>query len=240
MRRSSAEGVRVGHRGAGFAARLTAAQTETVIGILEPLSTPARIARLKQVLAARIEAVTLVLDSPHDPHNAAAVLRSCDAFGVTELHVVERHEPFVASSAVAKGTERWVDTIAHATAASAISAARAGGRRLIATHPAGELAPEELGRIPRLALVLGNEHGGIEPDLMDACEGRVRVPMRGFVESLNLSVSAGILLCFATAGRAGDLSPAELRRLYARGLCLSVQRASDILQARGIELEPRG
>jgi tRNA (guanosine-2'-O-)-methyltransferase len=240
MRRASDDCVRLGRRRPRVAARIAPDQVEAVIRVLEPLSTPTRIARLQQVLAARIDAVTVVLDSPHDPHNAAAVVRSCDAMGVGQLHVVARPEPFLASNAVAKGTERWVDTVVHVTAASAIEATRARGYRLVATHPAGELSPEQLRDIPRLGLVLGNEHGGIAADLMTACQGRVRVPMRGFVESLNLSVTAGILLCFATAGRAGDLSPAELRRLYARGLCVSVPRAHDILQASGVELDTMG
>jgi tRNA (guanosine-2'-O-)-methyltransferase len=83
--------------------------------------------------------------------------------------------------------------------------------------------------MPRLGLVLGNEREGIHEDLAAACSARVRVPMRGFVESLNVSVTAAILLHAATRGRQGDLDPGTLMRLYARGLYLSVPRASDIL-----------
>jgi len=228
MRRASPECLRPVRAAAGVA------DSEIIIRILEPLATPERRQRIQQVLAARLEAVTLILDSPHDPHNAAAVLRSCDAFGVSRVHVVERHEAFLASHAVAKGSERWVETVVHPNAASALAATRASGHRLIATHPTGELEPSELASVPRLALVIGNEHGGIEPDLSAACHSRVRVPMRGFVESLNLSVSAAILLCFATAGRPGDLPVAEQRKLYARGLVQSVPRAEDILRASGV------
>jgi tRNA (guanosine-2'-O-)-methyltransferase len=78
---------------------------------------------------------------------------------------------------------------------------------------------------------LGNEHDGISGELASACTRHVRVPMRGFVESLNVSVSAAILLASATAGRAGDLPEADQRRLYARGLYLSVGRADDVLAA---------
>jgi tRNA (guanosine-2'-O-)-methyltransferase len=237
MKRSSPECVRLGRPPTRRAELLARVDPETVIRVLEPFVTPARSERIQQVMAARIAAVTLVLDSPHDPHNAAAVLRSCDAFGVSRVHVVERHEPFVASNAVAKGTERWVEAITHCAASSAIAALHAGGHRLIGTHPAGELAPGDLAHVPRLALVLGNEHGGIAPDLAAACDGSVRVPMRGFVESLNLSVTAAILLCFATAGRTGDLPLSERRRWYAHGLFHSVPRARDILQASGVGLD---
>ena len=236
MKRSSPECVRLGRPPTRLGELFARVDAEAVIRVLEPFVTAARSERIQQVMAARIEAVTLVLDSPHDPHNAAAVLRSCDAFGVSRVHVVERNEPFVASNAVAKGTERWVEAITHSVASGAITALRAGGYRLVGTHPAGELSPADLARVPRLALVLGNEHGGIAPDLGAACEGSVRVPMRGFVESLNLSVTAAILLCFATAGRPGDLPLTERRRWYAHGLFHSVPRARDILQASGVAL----
>ena len=96
------------------------ADPEPIIALLEEMVSPARRARLWEVMSARLDAVTLVMDAPHDPHNGAAVLRSCDAFGVQRVHVVERHHPFGVSSAVAKGTERWVDVIAHARAADVI------------------------------------------------------------------------------------------------------------------------
>ena len=91
----------------------------------------------------------------------------------------------------------------------------------------------------RLAVVMGNEHDGICEELLSACDGRVRVPMRGFVESLNVSVTAAILLAYATGGRAGDVPARQLRQMYARGLLLSVPRALDILAAMQIEVDVR-
>ncbi|MEZ4442023.1 MAG: RNA methyltransferase [Polyangiaceae bacterium] len=209
---------------------------EPVIAALEDLATPARCERLRHVFDQRIESVTVVMDAPHDPHNGAAVLRSCDAFGVYRIHVVERSEPFCASGAVAKGTERWVDAVSHPTAADAIARLRHEGYRLVGTHPEGELTPQALRNVERLALVMGNEHDGICEELNAACEARVRVPMRGFVESLNVSVTAAILLSQAAGDRPGDLPPERRRQLYARGLLMSVPRALDVLEARGIHL----
>jgi tRNA (guanosine-2'-O-)-methyltransferase len=85
--------------------------------------------------------------------------------------------------------------------------------------------------MPRVALVLGNEREGVREEVSRACTGRVRVPMRGFVESLNVSVTAAILLQGATHGRPGDLDEPARRRLYARGLYLSVPHAEDVLGA---------
>lgn len=203
---------------------------ERVIALLEPWVTEERRARMLEVLARRVASVAVVLDRPYDPHNGAAVLRSCEAFGVQCLHVVERRgTPFAVARSVARGAEKWMDVVCHAGPASVCSWARASGASLVATHPEGGLEPDDLASIPRLALVLGNEREGIDPELSAACTERVRVPMRGFVESLNVSVSAAILLCAATRGRPGDLPADTRRRLYARGLYLSVQHADTIL-----------
>jgi tRNA (guanosine-2'-O-)-methyltransferase len=204
-----------------------------VIGALEPLVVDARRARLRAVIDARLACVTVLMDSPHDPHNAGAVLRSCDAFGVQELHVVPREEAFAISTTVTRGSEKWVDLVQHSSPDAAVAGLVGRGFELVSTHPAGTLVPEDLAHIPKLALVLGNEHDGIREDLERAATRSVRVPMRGFVESLNLSVSAAILLRAATQGRSGDLAPEDRERLYARGLYRSVVRAHRVLAALG-------
>ncbi|HVU04136.1 MAG TPA: RNA methyltransferase [Polyangiaceae bacterium] len=202
-----------------------------VTAALEPLVAPARRERIRSVLADRLVAVTVVMDAPHDPHNGGAVLRSCDAFGVQELHVVPREEPFAISTTVTRGSEKWVDLVKHPSVPEAVETLRNRGYELVATHPRGSLVPEDLAKIPKLALVLGNEHDGIREELERAASRTVRVPMRGFVESLNLSVSAALLLRAATAGRPGDLPEPDRERLYARGLYKSVPRADRVLAA---------
>jgi tRNA (guanosine-2'-O-)-methyltransferase len=203
-----------------------------VIEVLEPLVLERRRDRIWSVVTQRLESVTVLMDAPHDPHNGAAVMRSCDAFGVREMHVVIRGEPFLASRHVAQGTERWIDVVVHDSAESATAELRRRGYQLVATHPRGELVPDDLGELARVALVLGNERDGIRDSLEQAATHSVRIPMRGFVESLNVSVSAAILLHAATRNRAGDLPVSEQRLLYAKGLLGSVPRAHDVLSAR--------
>ena len=182
-----------------------------VIRILEPFVTDARRARLREVIGRRLASVAVVLDRPYDPHNGAAVLRSCEAFAVQRLHVVERKgTPLAIAHSVARGAEKWVDVTCHASAVSAVDWARAESLPLVATHPE-------------------DEREGIQDELSAACAARVRVPMRGFVESLNVSVSAAILLYSATRGRSGDLDEPARLRLYARGLYLSVAHAEEII-----------
>jgi tRNA (guanosine-2'-O-)-methyltransferase len=204
---------------------------EGVIRTLEPMVSDERKARLSRVVEARVGSVTVVLDSPRDPHNGAAVLRTCDALGIQRLYVVPGEDGFVAASNVTTGAERWVDTIRLSTPAHAVQELKRLGFTLLATHPRGELVPSDLASFSRLALVMGNEHQGIRAELADASEARVRVPMNGFVESLNLSVCAAILLVAATRGRAGDLDAGERKRLYARWLFQSVARAGEVLSA---------
>ncbi len=201
-----------------------------VIRLLEPLVTDRRRERLLEVIGQRLGSVSVIFDAPHDPHNGAAVIRSCEAFGVQTLHVVERRERFLAAGSVARGSERWIDLRCHETAEGAIAAARALDLELIGAHPEGALFPADLAQIPRVALVLGNERDGIAKDLARACTRHVRVPMRGFIDSLNVSVTAAILLSHATHGRAGDLDVESRQRLYARGLFNSVAHAKDVLE----------
>lgn len=202
-----------------------------VIERLEPLVLERRRQRLVEVISARLDSVTLLLDELADPHNRAAIVRSCDAFGVQRLHCLQPGEQFAVHHGVAAGTERWVEVIAHRHADAAVDELLRQGFELVQTHPQGELLPHELAAIPRVALILGNEHRGIDEVLRARATRSVRIPMRGFVESLNVSVSAAILLAAATQSRRGDLPAAAKEHLYARALFYSVPRAAEVLDA---------
>src|SRR5580704_5043746 len=87
---------------------------ERVIRVLEPLVLDRRAERLRQVIDARLGSVRVVFDAPHDPHNGAAILRSCEAFGVQRLHVVERPgTPFAVARSVTRGADKWLDLTVH-------------------------------------------------------------------------------------------------------------------------------
>lgn len=211
-------------------ARIEAMDPERIVTTLEPLVTEARRERLRAVIRDRLACVAVVFDRPYDPHNGAAVMRSCEAFGAQRLLVVEREgTPFALARAVARSAEKWIDVTVHKHAQEVVAWARAESMALVSARPDGELEPEALAGLPRVAIVIGNEREGVQEELERACAHRVRVPMRGFVDSLNVSVTAAILLHAATRGRTGDLDDPARRRLYARGLYLSVPHADDIL-----------
>jgi tRNA (guanosine-2'-O-)-methyltransferase len=229
MRRRSAGVLSGDELIAALVARAEIHDPERTIRLLEPLVLDARRDRLLEVVHRRLGSVAVVFDAPHDPHNGAAVVRSCEAFGVHAVHVVESREEFLLATTVARSAEKWVDMRLHKKGASAIEALVRDGFELVAARADGSLVPEDLKHIPRLALVLGNERDGISEELLAACTRSVRVPMRGFVESLNVSVTAAILLAAATAGRPGDLPEVERRKFYARCLYISVAHAEEIL-----------
>jgi tRNA (guanosine-2'-O-)-methyltransferase len=229
MRRRSEGVVSADHLVPALIARVEKHDPARVVELLEPLVLERRRERMKSIIDTRLSSVEVVFDAPHDPHNGAAVVRSCEAFGVQRINVIERLEAFLLASTVTRGSEKWIDLMRWKQTSAAIESLKSRGFELIAAHADGELGPQDLAAVPKLAIVLGNERDGISDELVNACARRVRVPMRGFVESLNVSVVAAILLSSATATRAGDLSPEDRLRLYARGLYLSVERADEVL-----------
>jgi tRNA (guanosine-2'-O-)-methyltransferase len=202
-----------------------------VIETLSPLVLPERLARIQAALEQRLDSVTVLLDSPSDPHNVAAVLRSADAFGVQTIHVFLEENDYRASGRVAQGSHHWVDTVAYETREAAAECLIEQGYTLIVTHPQGELVPADLAQVERPALVLGNEHHGVHPSLASRAKTTVRIPMVGFVESLNMSVSAALLLSAATGTRPRGLRADHRRNVLARWLRHSVPRSSEILAA---------
>jgi tRNA (guanosine-2'-O-)-methyltransferase len=200
-----------------------------VVRILEPLLTEQRLARIDQTLDQRTRSVVPVLDGLLDPHNIAAVLRSADAFGTQEVHVVEGSEPFMASQRVTQGTDRWLDVVRHRDAAACVAQLRGRGYRVYVAEMDGHLQPEDLAREPRIAVIFGNEHLGIAPATRALADDSYAIPMRGFVESLNVSVAAALTLYAATRGRGGDLGGTDRLALKARFLMQSVERAEEVV-----------
>jgi tRNA (guanosine-2'-O-)-methyltransferase len=145
------------------------------------------------------------------------------------VHVVSGSEPFLATTRVSLGADRWVDVTRHATTAHCVRALRESGHRIFVASMEGAVTPEALAQEPRVAIVFGNEHSGVSQELRDLADGTYAIPMCGFVQSLNVSVAAGITLFAAMRGRAGDLDAAEARALRARFVFKSVPQADAIV-----------
>ncbi len=201
-----------------------------IVEVLAPLVTPARLARFQTILARRTRSLIPVLDGLSDPHNGAAVLRSADAFGCHEVHVVDGRFPFAVSHKVSRGTHRWLSIARHATAEACCDALVDRGYRIFVAAMEGTITPEELARVPRAAVVFGNEHKGVSSAFRDRAHGVYQIPMVGFVESLNVSVASAITLYVASQGRHGDLSEEDRTDALARFLLTQVREADRIVK----------
>lgn len=185
--------------------------------------TPERWARYQAVAAARTRHLTVLLEDLFQPHNASAILRTCDALGVQDVHVVETRNAFRPNDEIALGAAGWLDVHRHADPAAAVAALRATGHRIVAAALRDDsLPPSEVPLDRPLALCLGTEKDGLSATLLAAADVVVRIPMVGFTRSLNVSVSAGILLHHLLhrlrASPGWELSAADQQTLLLRWL----------------------
>ncbi len=173
--------------------------------------TERRLRRMRAVLERRQPTLAVVLENVHDRHNASAVLRSCDAFGVGAVHLLYTDEAFprVADS-VAGHAKRWLALEPWDDRAACAAALRERGLALYATAPGPGAVPyTEVDWTRPAAIALGNENRGCSAELLALADARVWVPMRGMVESLNVSVAAATVLAEAARQReaAGMYAP---------------------------------
>jgi tRNA (guanosine-2'-O-)-methyltransferase len=203
---------------------------------LEAFLQAPRIDRLRRDAGIRTRSLTVVLDGVHDPHNLSAVVRSCEGFGLLDLWVIESHARFRVNTRVSQGAEKWLDIHRHDDPAACAQALREKGFELWVADPGatgvdiGSLSWEN-----KIALVFGNEHEGVSPQMERAASGRFCIPMHGFSQSLNVSVAVGIGLAIGVRerqrrlGRLGDLTASEQAELVAEWERRSVRYADRIL-----------
>ena len=143
--------------------------------------TPERIARIDAVLAARLASVVTAVEDTYDPHNAAATIRTTEALGLQDLHVIEPKERFSAVKGVTRGAHRWIDLHRWPAADQTVAALHAQGFRVYATLPdANAVSVEDVDVTTPIAVIFGNEHDGVSPTVVAACDGAITVPMYGF------------------------------------------------------------
>ncbi|WP_462323304.1 TrmH family RNA methyltransferase [Desulfoplanes sp.] len=161
-----------------------------------PILTDKRKQRIGSVLAKRQKDLTMVINNVHDPHNVAAILRSCDAFGVYGIHLYYTKERFPAvgkrSSASAR---KWIARTRHSDAKEMIGAFRDKGYQCLGTGFGPSAKPVHAWDFTKpTAIVLGNEHRGMDQDIKMHVPDEIYIPMVGMVQSLNVSVAAAIIL----------------------------------------------
>jgi len=218
------------------------------VAILAPYLSERRRARIEEVLARRTRSLTVVFEAVHDPHNVAAVLRSAEAFGLQEVHAIRHPDaPDSWSRRITKSADKWIDARLHSTIEACFETLKREGYSIQVSDLSGDAASISAVDFAasRTALVFGNEKDGVSMAARSLADGRFVLPMRGFMESFNVSVAAALALFHATNERAalpgggGDLGEAEKQELRRRWYSLSVRGSEGILNRARAAAEQR-
>jgi len=162
--------------------------------------TPSRLQLFDEVLQSRTSYLAVILEDIYQPQNASAVLRTCDCFGIQNVHVIENRNTFDVSKEVALGSSKWLSIHKYNehqnNSLKAIQTLKEKGYRIVATTPHKNdtyLQDFDLSK-GKTALVFGSEKPGISKLILNEADEYLKIPMYGFTESFNISVSAAIVL----------------------------------------------
>jgi len=162
---------------------------------LESYLTPRRRGLFDKVLAERTNHFTVATEDVYQLHNTSAVIRSCDVFGVQNVHITEERNRKRIDREIAMGAQKWVNINRYHTAKDSCETLRAKGYQIIATTPHNDACLlEDFDVSQPSALFFGTEKDGLSNEIMEQADGYLKIPMVGFTESLNISVSAAIIL----------------------------------------------
>lgn len=162
---------------------------------LENILTENRKERFLEVLNTRTNHFTVAVEDVFQMHNTSAVMRSCEVFGIQELHVIEQRYGKKIDKEIAMGAQKWVDIKAYESVADCVKTLKNNGYQIIATTPHdNDCLLEDFDVTKKSALCFGTERDGLSKEILDQADGFLKIPMVGFTESLNISVSAAIIL----------------------------------------------
>lgn len=167
-----------------------------ILSEIGPLLTPERQKKIRQVVDGRCFSQAIVLESIYDRGNASAVVRSAEALGFANVHLIESGEKFKESARVTAGADKWVEITKWKSSRDCVTKLKAEGKQIIVTHLSPDSQPiSEVDFSRPSALVLGNEKDGVSKEMIEMADHCVILPMVGFVQSYNISV-AGALSCY--------------------------------------------
>ena len=206
---------------------------------LESFLTDKRKDTFKNVLKNRTRHFTVVLEDIYQPHNASAVVRTCDIFGIQDLHVIENRYINRVSRYVAKGSQKWITSHRYKTdgnnTKNCLDNLKEKGYQIIATtphHDSDFLQNFDIHK--KSAFVFGAEAEGVSDIVKDNADGFLKIPMVGFTESLNISVAAAIILQDVTTKLRNSkldwqLSTKEKEILYFDWVKKTIKNVDDII-----------
>ena len=172
--------------------------------------TDQRRAKIEAVLANRQPDLTVLAEHLHKPRNLSAIVRTCDAVGINEVHAVPGEEGLAIHWKTSQGAEKWMKVRAHEDLSSACSFLRNSGFQLVAAHLSESAADyRDLDYTVPTALVVGTELFGVSEQALALADQQVRIPMKGMTQSLNVSVACAVVLYEAMRQR-------EIAGMYGR------------------------
>lgn len=184
--------------------------TMDLISHLSEYVTENRLALFKRVLSERTRYITVILEDIYQSQNASAVLRTCDCTGIQDIHIVEEHNEYDINRDVALGSDQWLSLNYYNEGEDniqrAVAELKSRGYRIVATSPHKEgTTPESFDlRKGKAALMFGTELNGLTDRALKLADEYILIPMTGFTESYNISVSAAIILYTLRKGLEGS------------------------------------
>jgi len=162
---------------------------------LEGFLTENRKERFLEVLSKRTSFLTVAIEDVYQLHNTSAVVRSCDSFGIQNVHVIEERYEKRLDKNISMGAQQWVDVAQYPSTSECIAALRGQGYRIVATTPHDSSYPlDSFDLKQKTALFFGTEWNGLTDEVKEKADDFLHIPMVGFSESLNVSVSVAIIL----------------------------------------------
>jgi tRNA (guanosine-2'-O-)-methyltransferase len=211
---------------------------QKLLNYLEGFLTDNRKSLFKKVLEKRTRHFAVVLEDIFQPHNASAVIRTADIFGVQDVHVIENKYTNKVSRHVAKGSQKWITSKRYKSDGNntkiCLDNLRGNGYQIIATSPHNESCLlHDFDVTKKSAFVFGVEAEGVSEFVKEQADGFLKIPMVGFTESLNISVAAAIILQdLTTKLRDSDvnwqLSPEEKDNLYYEWVKKTIKNVDEI------------
>lgn len=165
------------------------------LSFLENILTENRKEKFLKVLEQRTKHFTVVVEDIFQLHNASAVMRSCEVFGIQELNVIEQRYGKKIDKEIAMGAQKWVDINTFDSISNCMATVKKNGYQIIATTPHdNDCLLEDFDISKPSALCFGTERDGLSDEILKQADGFLKIPMVGFTESLNISVSAAIII----------------------------------------------
>lgn len=197
-----------------------------------------RLSNFNKVVNFRTRHLTVVLEDIYHPQNASAVIRTCDIYGVQDLNIIENRNTFEVNPKVVIGSSKWIDLHKYSEAKNntveSLKELKKQGYRIVATSPhANGYTIHDLPLDDKIALCFGTEETGLSKEALELADDHVVIPMFGFTESFNISVSAAICLSHITkrlheSEIDWELSDEEKKALLLEWAVKSVQRGEEI------------